>query len=222
MFFTCEFCYKRLQSKRALDKHFCEAQKRRRLLGSKMGRTAFYYYSSWRKKKGFSVVDEETFLNSKFFKSFINFLDFSNEKGIPDRDGYIDLMVERDIAPMHWCNNYYYEYYMEVFDDVYDPIRQYEMTLDFLGKVREATGCDFNEILFQIHPIDLMKLIAKRKVSPWFLLFTKTFKDYCREMDKEQKILMSTIIPIMTWQERISRKKEEVEKIKEMIEKLKV
>lgn len=222
MFFTCQYCSKRLLTEKALSKHFCESKKRALLLKSKMGRNAFFYYSEWRRKKGFKVVDESTFLTSKFFKSFINFIEFCNEKMIPERLGFIDLMVQKDVSPLHWCNDFYYEYYVEKFDNIYSPIKQIEISLEFLNKLREKADCELNEILFNIHPIDLMRLIAKRKISPWLLLFMQSFQKYCKHLDKEQKILMSTIVPISIWQQNFTKNKEAVDKIKKLMKTLNI
>lgn len=222
MFFTCEYCSKRLLTEKALEKHFCESKKRYLLLKSKMGRNAFYYYSEWRRRKGYKVVDESTFLTSKYFKSFINFLDFCNKKMIPEKSKFIDLMVRKDISPLHWCNDFYYDFYIEEFENLYSPIKQIDLSLEFLEKLTEKSNVGLNEIIYHIHPIDLMKLIIKRKLSPWLLLFMKSFQKYCREFDKEQKILMNTVMPSSEWQKKIFQNKEIVGKIKKIMKDLNI
>ena len=222
MYFTCEYCGKKLQSEKAMEKHFCEAKKRYLLLKSKVGRSAFFYYSVWRKKKGFKVVDETTFLNSKFFKSFINFLEFCKDKMIPEREGFIELMVKKDVSPLHWCNNFYHEYYMEKFDELYSPMKQVSMSLDYLDKLTNALECELETVITEIHPIELIQMVLTRKLSPWLLFFSRSFAKHVNSFDNEQKILINSIMSPTVWKNRLTKEKAAVLKIKEITKQLEI
>lgn len=219
MFFTCKYCNSRFVKEANLEKHFCENRKKHILLSSKIGRSAFFYYGKWRNLMGFSSVDEISFINSKYFKPFVNFMFFCEEKLIPDKTGYIRYMLQKKVIPSFWCLPEYYESYMLDFDKIYSPLKQVEMSLEYLSTLSRKLDCKFNEILDKLQPVEIIKLIGCKKLSPWLLLFMKSFRDKVTYFfDKEQKILINAVIDISEWKARIDNNPEVVKNIKNILQ----
>lgn len=223
MYFPCKYCGKRLVSAENLENHYCENRKKELVLPTKIGRSAFYYYKMWREKMKFTVATQESFLSSRYFKSFINFVEFAKMHMIPDKTGYIDLMISKKIEPSYWSNDYYYNYYKEMFDSLYSPIKQYEMSLDYLMKISTGLDCPVNKVLEKIPPIDLMKLISNKKLSPWLLLFMNSFQDLVKyNLSKEHQILINAVINSDIWKKKILDKADDVIAIKDAVKKLNI
>src|SRR6478736_6995311 len=103
MFFECQYCKSKFKNPIKEQKHMCEKKRKFMLLNSKLGKIAYICYENWRKLNGFYNPTKETFLSSKYFKSFINFVDFCNKKSLPERNGFIKLMVELKVQPSFWA-----------------------------------------------------------------------------------------------------------------------
>lgn len=223
MFFTCDYCGKRFTHQKNHEKHFCENKKKSLLLKTKLGRVAYHEYQKWRELCGYKNYDEQSFLNSKYFKPFLNFIEFSKEKSIPDRIGYMKYMQEKKIAPSYWTNETYYNSYLAMFDKIYSPIKQVEMSYNYLESLSRILECDLDAVVNNIEVIDLIKMIACRKLSPWFLLFHGTFRDLIRfRLDDEKRILLETVINVDVWREKFKNNPKSVKKVKELINYLKL
>lgn len=223
MFFTCEFCNSKFTREGNYKKHFCEEKKKSLLLKTKMGRAAFHAYREWNRLRGFKATEEKTFLTSKYFKAFINFVDFSNVKMLPDKTGYMKLMIERQIPPASWTDNEYYEFYMDRFDGIYSPLRQVEISLDFLTKLSQALDCPIEAVIYKLEPLELMRFISAKKLSPWCLLFMKSFQNYIKyHLKGEAKLLMETVISASIWKKKFNNNPVYVQKVKDLLTDLKL
>lgn len=212
----CEFCNTTFVNQKTVETHFCEQKKKSLLLKTKIGQAAFLDYKFWRKNKGFSIPTDLSFLMSRYFKSFINFGEFCKEKLIPEKEGYMTLMLDKDVEPSQWTRFEYHDYYKEMFDTIYPPIKQYQMSLDYLYRLARVAECDIVEVIKLLPPIELMKLIANRKLSPWLLIFMKSFQDMVRyEFNKEHKLLINTIINPEIWRKKLNLHEDSVKFIKD-------
>lgn len=223
MFFECEYCKKKFKSSVNHQKHLCEKKKKYMLLESKYGKTAYICYENWRKLKGFYAPTKDTFVTSKYFKSFINFVDFCNKKSIPEKNGFINAMVIKDIPPSLWANDMYYDFYISNFDIIYTPLRQVEISLENLYKLSSILECPLDKIFEKVGVIDLLKLIVVKKLSPWLLLFMKSFQHhiaFC--VTEEERDLIDTIIVATEWQEKFQNDQKSVEKIKVLMTSLNI
>lgn len=223
MNYLCEYCGSSFVNAKNLEKHLCDNKKKSLIVQSKLGKSAFIDYKIWRQKRGYAAATNYSFLTSRYFKSFINFVEFSKEKLIPDKEGYINLMIEKNVEPSHWTRAEYYDYYKEMFDKIYSPIKQYEMSLDYLMRLSNAANCKLSEILDNVPPIDLMKLISSRKLSPWLLLFMNSFQDLLKyKLSTENKLLMNAIINFDIWKNKLSKNTSDAEAIRSAVRRLNI
>ena len=165
LFYECEFCSKKLQTERALDKHICEKMKRHRLCKTKAGLAAFNDYCMWLKNKGKVVTKIETFVDSKFFSTFIDFQKFAAEKGIPNKRMYIDYMTSNDLTPALWKNVMIYNKFITHFDDNVDPMVKVKISVDTLMMLSEIFDCTPGEAFTQLLPSEISRLIYERRLS---------------------------------------------------------
>jgi hypothetical protein len=223
MFFECEYCKSKFKSPINFKKHLCEKKKKFMLLNSKMGQVAFICYENWRNLKGFFAPTKETFLASKYFKSFINFVDFCAKNSLPEKNGFIKLMVLKNVQPSLWTNDVYYAYYIEHFDTIYTPMRQVEISLEYLYKISSILECPIQEVFKNMSMIDVLKLIAIKKISPWLLLFMKSFKHHIAfGITEEERDLLDTVLNAAEWQIKLKEDPKSVEKIKQLMTSLNI
>lgn len=220
-FYECEFCGKKLVKKDAFDRHECEKLKRYKLCKTKKGFNAFDDYKYWLTAKGRTVKKLQTFMDSKFFNSFIEFQTFSAEKGIPDKKLYMDFMIGRNLSPMLWRSESIYQKFIEYYDSEVSPEFKVRLTLKTMMKLANILDCDIAEVFDNMLPSEVARLIYDRRLSPWLLLFSKRFKKYLHMLsDPSQYVMITTLIDHMEWEQRFRKEKETVKKIKAIVTEL--
>lgn len=223
MFFECEYCKTKFKSPVNHKKHFCEKKKKHMLLDSKIGQVAFICYENWRNLKGFYAPTKDTFVTSKYFKSFINFVDFCNQKSLPERNGFIKLMILKNVPPSLWINDIYYNYYIENFDTIYTPMKQVEISLEYLYKIAAIFECPLEKVVKNVIMLDLLKLIVAKKLSPWLLLFMQSFREHIAYgITEEERNLLDAIVDVEEWNNKIIADPKSTEKIKQLMNSLNI
>lgn len=218
---TCEFCNKQFVREQNYLKHKCEKMKRYALFNTIDGQLAFLAFNNWRKFKTYHPVDVEIFANSRYFKAFVRFAEYSRSQSIPDKFGYIKLMAEKNISPFYWCDYDVYDTYVKTFDECYPVDKKIEISIDTLKELSERYGCNLSDIFGNIPPIDLLKLVTARRISPWILLPSTKFKSFLlHNTTSEERMLFNTFIDITKWKKDFAKNPEILSMIKELNTKL--
>ena len=92
----CEYCSSTFVSEKNLKKHSCKFKERYDFITRKSrGISMYKKYLYWLKQSGKSVkyVDEHTFIHSTQYNYVERFISFVAEKGIPDSNMYIEIMI---------------------------------------------------------------------------------------------------------------------------------
>lgn len=179
--FQCKYCSATFVNEKNLKRHSCKYKKRyEHITKTSRGNTAYKKYLFWLKKCGRSVkyVDEHTFIHSTHYNYFIRFMQFSREKGIPNINLYITIMAQKGIIPQHWTQDMVLEFFLETYDWDISPKKHIATSVDTILRLSEALECEPNEIFEKLDSSSMLRLIQSRKISPWLLLNSKTFKKY--------------------------------------------
>lgn len=205
-FYECPHCYKKLTTQKRLDKHSCESKKRYDFLKTTKGRGALYCYQQWFAHMRRGKPDAEAFMNSKYYNAINDFIRFCASVGIPDRSKYIKFMVEKDNLPPSWCNTDFYNEFIIHFDETTSPEEISSISINTIYDLADLFECEINEVLSHMRVSDLLRLVNARKLSPWILLPSKSFVDFVKyDTNKEQRILIETIINRKEWMEKFKK-----------------
>jgi len=184
-------------------KHRCKAMIRAEEFRTVEGQAAWRYYQAWMKAYRRMVPRDRSYLKSKYFNSFMRFATFVKKMKIPDTDAFIWLMKEKDISPTIWTNDQVYSLYLEFMDRKVSPKRHAEITINTLFDEADEREIDVSEIFNNITPNELINLLRRRQVSPWFLLNSKKFKEFfIKSTSSEEKIIMGSIIKHHYWKKK--------------------
>ena len=148
----------------------------------------------------------------------MNFTEFVNRVQLPRPDKFIWLMVEKEFPPTMWMLDDAYTLYMEFLEYKSTPMEQLKLSVETLLNYVDKHDIDVPEFFTSIHPNELIQLVRGRKLSPWLLLFSKSFKRFLVDRtSSEQKIILETLIRPDTWIERFEKYPEQVKKIKQCV-----
>lgn len=183
----CEFCGHVFTFEKSFMNHTCRERDRIEELRGPTGQAAYAHYSAWMKQKKRSVPPIETFGSSKLYTTFIKFAEYAQRTHIPNIPLFIQLMVEHDVSPMLWSRDQTYAMYLQWFDNAYPPEVQVLESLEKLSEIAIDYECVRADVFKQM-PIGLLvQLIERRKLSPWFLLSSKVFRDHVGSLKQEDK-----------------------------------
>lgn len=218
---SCEYCGKRFKHEKNLKKHVCEKMKRTKMLQTKKGKAAFMAYQEWMRLKRHLPPSKNTFMESRYYKAFIRFINFSRQVSLPDTVGYIKLMVSLTMEPSMWSSLDAYQKYLIKFNKLYSPIEQASMTVDTFIQLSKILDCDMGEVFKYLDGDDVMKMIQAKKLSPWILLFSTKFLLFLsKNTTSEQNILIQNMIKPKKWKQIFQNNPKTVKKMKKIVREL--
>jgi hypothetical protein len=219
--FECQFCLKEFKQESRFLNHICPQKAKHSLLQTIQGQAAYGWYCEWLRAYKRKEPSIETFADSRYFKSFIEFEEFLRKHQVPNPSFYVQLMSEKDISPMLWIRNECFHIYLDFLDKNATPIDHVNNSIMTLYQIQDAKEIVSLELtLYSISVSELIHLIRLRKMSPWLLLCSKKFGNYVtnlQETDRDE--LMKVIIPEY-WADKLQKNKESVNDIKEIVHEL--
>lgn len=221
--FECKYCDTKFVVEKKFISHNCEPKRRSEVMETNTGRTAFRYYTEWRKANNHKAPVLETFISSRFFTSFEKFVEYSRIMNIPEPLEYIKFMSKKGLLPIHWSSDDTYVEYIEYFDLSRTPRQQVDTSIETLTTLARMMDCEISEVLNHIRPGQMIKLLQARKLSPWILLFSGKFHTFLStKVNAEQSIFLETFINSTIWQKKFKNNPALVEEIKQNVKNLKL
>ena len=160
----------------------------------------------------------ETFLTSAYYTSFIRFSEWVRETGIPDSRKYVELMVDAKIAPALWRRNEAYQIFLEHFDKKTSPLSQATTTIETILTLAEGLECEPGEVFSKFQVGDILELIQQRRLSPWLLFCSKSFKDWYQSLHTVDRSALMKSIGIDYWANKMESKPGVVAELKSIAE----
>lgn len=215
--YTCKYCHKVFVQESKYLAHQCKQMKREEELKSPNGQTAWHYYSLWLRQMKRMPPPAQSFLTSKFFRTFINFVVFSKKVCLPKPEKFIWFMVQKDFPPTMWMNDDVYVMYLEFVDRKLSPIEQAKMSIETLFGVADKHEIEISEVFTVLKGHDLIHMLRTRQLSPWLLLNSRAFKKvYVNGLNDEQRIHMDHLIRPEYWGDKFEEHADSVVKIRQL------
>jgi hypothetical protein len=221
--YECDYCGSTFVKQKTFDNHKCQSMKKHELVESMLGQRAWFFYQRWLKIQNKPVNNIKTFINSRFFNTFILFSKFVSRMPLPDTTMFINLMVEKNIPPFMWYDNNVYLLYIEHFDKKSTPEKNIIITINSLLSLSEKYNCELSEIFDVVDSYEILELFRYRKLSPWVMLNSIRFKQfYVNKLNGEQRIILESIIKLDHWSEKFKNNPDILAHIKEYVSEMKL
>ncbi len=203
-----------------LLRHRCKQMIRKEEMETPIGQAAWFHYQAWMRAQRHLIPHAKAFLHSKYYQPFMRFARFAKQVRIPDPDLYITQMVELDMQPMLWTDDRVYAAFLEYMDRKVPANRHAQLTINTLFDYAAALGCDVSDVFDHIDSNECIQLIRQRKLSPWLLLNSGKFFQFLRNLSKDQRIVLDTIIRPKYWAEKLNENPETVDLMKNFVKEL--
>lgn len=216
--FTCKFCHKVFVLEDRYLAHKCKQMKRDEEFRTPVGQQAWHYYQLWMRSMKRMPPPAGSFLSSKYYRTFINFTNFTKRVDLPRPERFIQLMVKREYPPTIWMNDEVYAIYLEYMDYQTSPVEQATLSIQTLIDYTDKREIDLATVFEVMTISEIIHYLHVRKLSPWLLLFSKTFKHaLVNKATDEQRIMMENLIRPEYWPDRFANSPADVATIKKLV-----
>jgi hypothetical protein len=219
----CHYCKRKMSNESVFMKHFCEPKRRTQELMSPTGQAAFGYYNAWMKMRRYTQQTSSTFIESKFFKTFVKFAQMVIDANIGDPEKYMELMVAGSIDPTLWCRQSAYALYLEWADKNSDPIEDVQASINYLFDICEKEDIltsegapDIRRIFAHLGVQRIFALVRQKRITPWLLFNATSFKPILEQLDSGERAALNRIINAEYWSKKFTMNKSVVASIKEI------
>lgn len=216
----CNYCENKFHSEVRFMKHFCEPKRRANTLSSPQGQAAFAFYRDWMKARKFGQPSAAAFLDSKYYRAFVNFAKHIADANISRPDKYLELMVEIDMMPSMWCSSAAYTIYTAWFDSQHDPIEQVSESIGYLLTICEAENVQLPNIFQHLGVQRILSYVRQRRLSPWFLFCSAAFGKILKQLDSAHIKAFDTVVNSSYWGEKFKKEQATLEQIKIIVKEM--
>lgn len=199
-------------------KHFCEPKRRAQELMSPLGQAAFGYYRDWMRMKKYSQPGAAAFMESKFYRAFINFAQMVIDANISRPDKYMELMVVGEVMPLLWCRDTAYAIYLEWTDKHADPIEQVGEAINYLMDISERENVELKDVFAHLGIQQVLSLVRQRRLTPWLLFCSNSFKTHIlSKLDQSQVSAFGSVINAGYWTKKFETESGTLAKVKSIV-----
>ena len=218
--FECKFCGQKFKHESRFQKHKCKEMERHEKMRSGIGQFAFSLYKRWLEKKSHAVIRRESFINSQYFNTFIKIAEFLKHVDIVRPSMYVDFMVRKKIQPVLWTKNEVYVKFTEHLDRNVSPGKLISMTVDTILEEADVHNVDPSELFEVISSSEVLHLLEMRRLSPWLLTFSTKFQRFYKEMNIDQREIVSTYFNPDIWKKKFDEHPRIMKKSKIIVKEL--
>jgi hypothetical protein len=185
-----------------------------------IGQQAYGLYKIWLEKQRRKPPAVEGFISSMYYSAFYKFATWCRETGIPDPEKYIELMIKEKIAPSLWRRNDAYQIFIEYTDKKSDPYEQVNNSIDTILTMSEGLEIKPCEVFGKFTSGEITELILQRRLSPWLLFCSKSFKDWISTLHEGERNSLMKNIGISFWSDKFEKTPEVVKNVRLIAEEL--
>jgi hypothetical protein len=216
--FVCQFCGKRYQREQAYLDHECKERQRSEEIKTPIGQLGFMFYCQWMREQRRLAPPVDTFVESKYYRTFITFAKFTKRVQLPRPEKFIWLMVQKQWPPVLWTADAVYVEYLEYLDYKVPPMEQVQYSVQTICDITEQMNVDTAVFFEYLSVNEVIDLVRVRRLSPWLLLASTKFKQLLQspKMTVEQRIVLETLIRPDFWATRMRAAGDVIKSIKEI------
>jgi hypothetical protein len=126
-------------------------------------------------------------------------------------------MVVKKYPPTIWCNDEIYTIYVEFLDSKLTPMEQVFLSIATLNQQADKHNIDVGQIFSKLSHSEVLHLLRVRKLSPWLLLRSRSFKEFIQSSTPEQQLLFDAFIRYEYWSTVMAEHPAELEDIRRLV-----
>lgn len=154
-------------------------------------------------RKGVGTI--EKFIELVQYVHYHKFALFVKHVHIDDISMYLRAMRTNKRSPNLWSNNWSYCLYFEFLDKKKTPIDAIEDTISTLFDIAELADLSVAQLLIDISVPEVLLLMRQRRLSPWIMLHSTTFKNKLEKVDEVLQLEFIDMFDMDSWQVKFAK-----------------
>lgn len=219
--FECKYCEKKFKQETWFLKHECKEKKRYDKFDTPKGQLAYLIYKRWILKSKHGRVSKDSFLTSRYYRTFIRISEYLIDVNIVNTNMFVDYMVNKKYTPHLWCGNDAYVEFLNHLDHKERPKKMIEISINTILKESDKRNIKPSEFFDSVDAYEIIHLFQSRKLSPWVVCFSDKFRKFYREkLKSDQRIFMDTLLNVDKWVKKFGKHPRIVKQVKVYIKEL--
>jgi hypothetical protein len=130
------------------------------------------------------------------------------------------MMVRKNIPPTIWSSDDAYQMYCQHIDSTTSPLDFIKTSVNTILSMCDKMNIDTEVFFDHVSPSEVTDLIRQRRMSPWFLLNSKTFKKKMVQCSEEELMILGVMIDPDYWMTQLEEHSKLIPIIKEIVSEL--
>ncbi len=162
----------------------------------------------------------DDFKKSQFYNAFVKFGQFVLDINCIDIEDFSNwLIFKHKVQISDWCKDETYELYVNDYVKKEDLNMAIERSIKFIQKWAEENNQEWNNF-FEKNTINIIIYwIRTGRISPWLLFNCKGGRNMLDNINQEQLSLMMDILDTRIWIKKFNANKENIEYLRELLDK---
>ncbi|MNK90245.1 hypothetical protein D3C87_1102890 [compost metagenome] len=218
--FECKHCGTKYVREAAFMAHECEPMRRKAQIQTMVGQRAFSIYSKWLTSKHGKPPTITTFMDSRYYKAFIEVAKFIKAVKITEIDVFIRMAIEDDLPPNMWTHDAVYSKFLQYMQQRVSAKEQMKITVNTICDLADIFECDTGDVFSHLSSGELAQIIRERKLSPWILMRSGKFKQFLIAADGSAQQMFNDLIKPMYWKMKFDKAPDDVAYAKAIVKEL--
>jgi hypothetical protein len=218
--FACDYCKKSYQREQSFLVHMCEPKRRWLDQDTKYVKLGFMVYKRFyeanmigKKEKTF-----RDFMESKFYTSFTHFGRHLLNINAVNPKGFVEFLIKTGVKLDRWESPLVYETYIRELNKKETPVAAIERNFLLMIQWSNDTGENWTDFFRKISPNLATQWIQSGRISPWILYTAASANELFKRLSNEQLMLIEQNINPDFWEVKLRRAKDDVDKIREELD----
>lgn len=217
----CQRCKRVFVREHNFNNHVCRLSPGEIRKTDPLTQPAWEYYRLWMTAKKRATPSVDTFVHSRLYTAFVDFVVFARKVKLVAPDRFIRLMVAKDFQPQMWTMDGVYMQYLDYIDTELTPLERVEISIDTLFAHANKHDVDISCVFEHTDPDDLIKWLRSQKVSPWLLLNSKKFAwYYANVLTAGHRDVLNSMVRADYWFDKTKQDPELTKQLKAIISEL--
>lgn len=211
--FRCPYCQKVYARESWFRKHKCEKRERFDQVHNMDFIRGHHIYTHWRRRNNWLRRGVEPpaseFINSQYYKTFMNLVKFTQENWVVTSMGYLDYLIDHRIPSPKWMSDDTVREYRDHLRRTDQPMDAVKITFEAIKKV--CVKNDWKPIQFfeKVGPGTALSMVTTNQISPWVLFtYDRSVKDLLSRVNDDWLFTINEFLNTSHWLGRIKASKD--------------
>lgn len=160
----------------------------------------------------------DDFAKSQFWGAFLRFARHMLDINAIRPTAFVDFLIRTEVPVDRWTSPVVYETYVRELSKTESPDAAVERNILLMQQWAMDTGEHWTDFFRKVAPPVAALWVRSGRISPWVLFVASSAKDMLTRLGPEQAQIVEKTIDVRFWEAKLERHKEEVARIRAILD----